>query len=31
VLFRSEIPAAGDPTPDEIRAAWDADRAREPV
>ncbi len=26
-----EIPAAGDPTPDQIRAAWDADRAREPV
>ena len=26
-----EIPAAGDPTPDQIRAAWDAERAREPV
>ncbi len=26
-----EIPAAGDRTPDEIRAAWDAERAREPV
>ncbi|TBW37585.1 phosphonate ABC transporter ATP-binding protein [Siculibacillus lacustris] len=26
-----EIPSAADPTPDEIRAAWDAARAREPV
>jgi phosphonate transport system ATP-binding protein len=26
-----EIPAVGDPTPDEIRAAWDAGRARTPV
>ncbi len=26
-----EIPAAGDPTPDQIKAAWDAAHAREPV
>lgn len=26
-----EIPKAGDPTPDEIRAAWDEAHAREPV
>jgi phosphonate transport system ATP-binding protein len=26
-----ELPKAGDPTPDEIRAAWDAVHAGEPV
>ena len=26
-----EIPKVGDPTPDEIRADWDAAHAREPV